>query len=79
MQNNINAIFDRAISDNRLKNDAALSRLLEVDPPVISKMRRNKLDVGPSIILSLVELGGIPLADIRAVIPRLPRDPVRRD
>lgn len=69
---NINALLNRVINEKLLKNDAALSRLLEVAPPVVSKLRRGKLTVGPSIILTLVELGGIPLADIRAMFPRKP-------
>lgn len=75
-ETNINVLFDRVIAEKRLKNDAALCRLLQVAPPVISKTRRNKLPVGPAMILALAELGGIPLADIRAEIPRLPRDTV---
>lgn len=67
---NMNPILDRIIAEKRLKNDAALSRLLETPPPVISKLRHNKLPIGPATILTLVELGGIPLEDIRTVVPR---------
>lgn len=72
MSINLNPLLDRIMSDHqpRLRNDAALSRLLEVAPPVISKLRRNQIPAGPAIVLKLVELGGIPLADVRAVIPR---------
>lgn len=71
-ENNINILLDRVIAEKRLKNDAALSRLLEVAPPVVSKLRRFHLEVGPSIILKLHELGDIPLAEIRAEFPRKP-------
>lgn len=70
--NNINVLLDRVINEKLLKNDAALSRVLEVAPPVTIKLRRGHIAVGPSIILALVELGGIPLADIRAMFPRKP-------
>lgn len=66
----MNPILDRIMVEKGLKNDAALSRLLDWSPPVISKLRHDKLPIGPSTILTLVELGGIPLEDIRAVVPR---------
>lgn len=71
---NMNPILDRIIIEKQLKNDAALSRLLEVAPPVVSKLRHAKLPVGAATILTLVELGGIPLEDVRAVVPRKPLD-----
>lgn len=79
MENNINVLFDRVIRNKPLKNDAALARLLNVAPPVVSKMRRFRLDVGPSMILSLVELGGLSLDEIRAEIPRKPLDAGNRE
>lgn len=71
-ENNICVLFDRVIADRCLKSDAALARLLEVAPPVISHMRRRTLAPGPSMILALAELGGLPLDVIRAEIPRKP-------
>lgn len=41
-----NRLLDTLIVHLNLKNDAALSRALEVAPPVISKIRHNRLPVG---------------------------------
>jgi len=43
---NPNRLLDTLIERLRLKNDAALSRALEVAPPVISKIRHGRLPVG---------------------------------
>lgn len=68
--NNINLIFDRVIKEKRLKNDSALSKLLESTSSDISKLRHFRKEPGAAIILALVELGGIPLVELRADIPR---------
>ena len=65
-----NEVLDLAIERNDLKNDAALSKLLNVAPPVISKLRHSRLVAGPSIILALVELAGMPLEEVRQYFPR---------
>jgi hypothetical protein len=41
-----NNLLDTLIKHLHLKNDAALSRALEVAPPVISKIRHRRLPVG---------------------------------
>ncbi len=43
---NPNHLLDILLGKMQLKNDAALSRLLEVAPPVISKIRHHRLPVG---------------------------------
>lgn len=65
---NGNKLFDRLLDENNLKNDAALSRELEVSAPVISKLRHGKLPFGPSIILAIHEKFGMPVKEIRAVL-----------
>ena len=52
---NANKMLDAVIAKLGLKNDAALSRRLEVAPPVISKIRHGRLRVGASILISLHE------------------------
>ena len=79
MSNNINVLLDRVIDNKQLKNDAALSRLLEVGPPVISKLRHFRLDPGASIILAMIELGGLSLAEIREELPRKSLDAGNRE
>ncbi len=69
-QSNENALLDAAIDHVGCKNDAGLSRALGVAPPVVSKIRHGKLPVGATLILTLHEVIGIPLATIRSFIPR---------
>lgn len=51
-----------------LKNDAEISRRLEVAPPVISRIRSGKSGVSADIILRIHENLGMPVADIRALL-----------
>jgi plasmid maintenance system antidote protein VapI len=46
-------LLDQIISANGLKNDAALSRALAVNPPVISKLRSGALPLGDSMIVKI--------------------------
>ena len=48
-----NRLLDTLIEKLRLKNDAALSRALEVAPPVISKIRHRRLPVGASLLIRM--------------------------
>lgn len=69
-ENKIGVLFDRVIDKKDLRSDAALARLLEVAPSVISRLRSQTIVPGAVIILALAELGEIPLAEIRSVLPR---------
>jgi len=51
-----------------IKNDAQLSRTLDVPPPTISKIRSGKINVSADIILKIHECLGMPVADIRALL-----------
>lgn len=73
-------LFDHLL--NKLigkKNDAAWSRKLEVAPPVISKIRNGKLEIGATLILriheefdmsiaEIKELAGLPPANVRGAL-----------
>src|SRR6058998_4332441 len=48
-----------------LKNDAALSRALEVAPPVISKIRHHRLPVGASLLIRMHEVSDLSIRDLR--------------
>lgn len=63
-----NRFFDEIRSRMRLKNDAAISRLLEVNPPVISKIRHGKLPIGASLLIRAHEATGLSIADLRALM-----------
>jgi hypothetical protein len=60
--------FDRIIEINKLKNDAALARFLEIKPPVISKTRHGNLPFGPLMILNVHDKTGLSIAEIRRLI-----------
>lgn len=60
-----NQLLDTLVSTLRLKNDAALSRALEVAPPVISKIRHRRLPVGASLLIRMHEVSGMSIRDLR--------------
>lgn len=51
-----------------LKNDAALSRALEVSPPVISKIRHRRLPVTASLLIRMHEVSALSIAELRQLM-----------
>jgi len=51
-----------------LKNDAALSRALEVSPPVISKIRHRTLPVGASLLIRMHEVTELSIRELRELM-----------
>ena len=51
-----------------LKNDAALSRALEVAPPVISKIRHRRLPVGASLLIRMHEVTDLSIQELRSLM-----------
>ncbi len=51
-----------------LKNDAALSRALEVSPPVISKIRHRRLPVTASLLIRMHEVSALTIAELRQLM-----------
>lgn len=70
-----NAILDKMIDRLDLKNDAALSRVLKMPPPVISKLRHGRLPFGAAHQIRAHEVTGWPIAEIKEIlgVPSLPR------
>ncbi|MCM1513080.1 MAG: hypothetical protein NC112_08255 [Oxalobacter formigenes] len=64
-QYNPNRLLDMLIRKLSLKNDAALARALEVAPPVISKIRHNRLPVGASLLIRMHEVSGMSIYELR--------------
>jgi len=60
-----NNLLDSLIEKLHLKNDAALSRALEVAPPVISKIRHRSLPVGASLLIRMHEVTQMSIRDLR--------------
>jgi len=52
----------------RLKNDAALSRLLGVEAPTISKIRHKRLRVGAALLLRMHEVSNLSIDELRALM-----------
>jgi hypothetical protein len=63
-----NRVLDAIIAKTGLKNDAALSRALEVAPPVISKIRHNTLPIGATILLRMHEISDYSIRELRALM-----------
>src|SRR3954471_4126841 len=62
---NPNHLLDVLLGKMQLKNDAALSRMLEVAPPVISKIRHHRLPVSASVLMRMHEVTNISIDDLR--------------
>jgi hypothetical protein len=65
-----NRVLDAVINKLKLKNDAALSRVLEVAPPVISKIRHNTLPIGATLLLRMHEESDFSIRELRALMVR---------
>ncbi len=63
-----NNLLDSLIERLHLKNDAALSRALEVAPPVISKIRHRRLPVGASLLIRMHEVSDLSIRDLRMLM-----------
>ena len=61
-------LLDAIKEQYSIKNDAELSRTLDVPPPTISKIRSGRVNVSADIILRIHEVLGMPVADIRALL-----------
>lgn len=69
VQYDANGLLDALLARHQLKNDAALSRMLQVAPPVLSKLRHHALPLGDSFVLRCVEIAGMSLPEVRAFVP----------
>lgn len=60
----LNAMHDRM----GLKNDAALARLLQLPPAVVSKLRRRQASVTAAILIRMHDITGWSISDLRALM-----------
>jgi hypothetical protein len=63
-----NRLLDSLINKLQLRNDAALSRALEVEPPVISKIRHRRLPVGASMLIRMHEVTDMSIRELRVLM-----------
>jgi plasmid maintenance system antidote protein VapI len=61
-------LLSEVINVTGLKNDAALSRALEVAPPVISKIRTGRLKLGANMLVRLHLLSGISIDQMKKLL-----------
>jgi len=59
-----NKLLDKCIEMLNLKNDAALSRALEVSPPVISNIHSGKPLLGAAMIVRILRLTGMSIKEV---------------
>jgi hypothetical protein len=62
---NPSRLLDTLRERMQLKNDAGLSRALEVAPPVISKIRHRALPVGASMLIRMHEVTELSIRELR--------------
>jgi hypothetical protein len=65
---NPDRLLDAIIVKLHLKNDAALSRALEVAPPVISKIRHRTLPIGATILLRMHEISDFSIRELKELM-----------
>lgn len=64
----VNRLLDCLIANGGLKNDAALSRALDVAAPVISKMRKGRLSLGATLLIYMHETFGMSIRDMKFLV-----------
>jgi hypothetical protein len=68
-KDNSGQLFDHLIKSRKLKNDAALGRMLNLKPAVISKIRHGRLNVSAQIVIDIHLATDMPVRDIMALLP----------
>lgn len=63
-----NHLLDSLREKLHLRNDAGLSRALEVEAPVISKIRHRRLPVGASMLIRMHEVSGLTIRELRVLM-----------
>lgn len=60
-----NNLLDELRLRLNLKNDSALSTVLEVGRPIISRIRHHRLPVGAAVLIRMHETSGLSIAELR--------------
>lgn len=61
-------LLDALIKHLDLKNDAALSRALELAAPLISKLRNDGLPVSAFVLIRMHEVSGLSVSELRRLM-----------
>ncbi|AMP13702.1 hypothetical protein [Collimonas pratensis] len=65
---NPDRLLDAMLKAMALKNDAALSRRLGVQPPVISKIRHRRTPVSAALLILLHEQSEMPIRELKSLM-----------
>ena len=63
-----NTLLDALLERGKLKNDAALCRLLQIAPPRVSKIRHGRILPSSDFLLRIHEVFNIPMIEIRQLL-----------
>jgi plasmid maintenance system antidote protein VapI len=65
---NPNRLLDALIQRKQLKNDAALCRVLQVAPPLISKIRHGRTGISADVMIRMHDAFEIPISELRQLM-----------
>ncbi|MET3119972.1 thiamine phosphate synthase YjbQ (UPF0047 family) [Undibacterium sp. GrIS 1.8] len=63
-----NNLLDTLVKHLNLKTDVQLSQVLDVSPPVISKVRHRRLAIGATLLVSMHEVSGLSIKELRELM-----------
>ena len=63
-----NKLLGALIEKLSLRNDAGLSRALEVSSPMLSKIRHRRLPVGASLLIRMHEVSDMSIKELRDIM-----------
>lgn len=67
-KSNAALLFDTIIQEAKLKNDAELARVLGILPTQLCNIRAGRVNIGPAIILRVLEAHPISLLRVKALL-----------
>ncbi|MCS0810670.1 helix-turn-helix domain-containing protein [Massilia agilis] len=60
--------IDRLREMKQLRSDAQLCRVLQVPPPMISKIRTGRINVSAGLMIRIHEVYNLPISDLRRMM-----------
>lgn len=63
-----NRLLDRLMIELRAKNDAELARALEINPPIISKIRHRRMPLGSALLLRIHDVSGLSVRQLQEIL-----------
>lgn len=63
-----NNLLDALKNILHMKNDAALSRTLEIAPPLISKIRHHRLPISAALLIRMHDLTDLSVSDLQGMM-----------